>query len=110
MGTPQGAVASPLLANVYLHYVFDLWVRRWRRQECYLVRTTIARVEAALPKQDFIRIHRSTLVNLARVHRMHPPANGQHDRILRDGSTLRLARSHRKRFLNRLTRIGSGEG
>jgi len=24
-GTPQGAVASPLLANIYLHYVFDLW-------------------------------------------------------------------------------------
>jgi len=30
-GTPQGAVASPLLANVYLHYAFDLWARRWRR-------------------------------------------------------------------------------
>ena len=29
-GTPQGATASPLLANVYLHYVFDLWARRWR--------------------------------------------------------------------------------
>jgi RNA-directed DNA polymerase len=29
-GTPQGAVASPLLANVYLHYAFDLWARRWR--------------------------------------------------------------------------------
>jgi group II intron reverse transcriptase/maturase len=30
-GTPQGAVISPLLANVYLHYVFDLWADRWRK-------------------------------------------------------------------------------
>ena len=30
MGTPQGAVISPLLANVYLHYVLDLWVKEWR--------------------------------------------------------------------------------
>ena len=30
VGTPQGAVASPLLANVFLHYVFDLWVQQWR--------------------------------------------------------------------------------
>jgi group II intron reverse transcriptase/maturase len=32
-GTGQGSVASPLLANVYLHYVFDLWAHRWRRRE-----------------------------------------------------------------------------
>jgi RNA-directed DNA polymerase len=32
-GTGQGAVISPLLANIYLHYVFDLWAARWRRRE-----------------------------------------------------------------------------
>jgi group II intron reverse transcriptase/maturase len=31
-GTPQGATASPLLANVYLHYVLDLWAQRWRKR------------------------------------------------------------------------------
>jgi group II intron reverse transcriptase/maturase len=31
-GTPQGGSASPLLANLYLHYVFDLWVHAWRRK------------------------------------------------------------------------------
>ena len=33
MGTGQGSVISPLLANVYLHYAFDLWAERWRRRE-----------------------------------------------------------------------------
>src|SRR6201987_5815673 len=32
-GTGQGSVISPLLANVYLHYVFDLWAERWRRRQ-----------------------------------------------------------------------------
>jgi RNA-directed DNA polymerase len=32
-GTGQGSVISPLLANIYLHYVLDLWAKRWRRRE-----------------------------------------------------------------------------
>lgn len=41
-GTPQGAVLSPLLANVFLHYVFDLWIGQWRKRhatgDCVVVR------------------------------------------------------------------------
>ena len=32
VGSPQGSVASPLLANIYLHFVFDLWVDAWRKK------------------------------------------------------------------------------
>jgi group II intron reverse transcriptase/maturase len=35
IGTPQGAVASPLLANVYLHYVLDTWVDHWRKTHAH---------------------------------------------------------------------------
>jgi len=34
-GTPQGGSASPLLANVYLHYAFDLWVQAWRKKRAH---------------------------------------------------------------------------
>ena len=33
VGTVQGGSISPLLANLYLHYVFDLWVQRWRQTQ-----------------------------------------------------------------------------
>ncbi|MGH9894113.1 MAG: group II intron reverse transcriptase/maturase, partial [bacterium] len=33
LGTVQGGSVSPLLANVYLHYVFDLWIQRWRQKQ-----------------------------------------------------------------------------
>lgn len=34
-GSPQGATVSPLLANIYLHYVFDLWANQWRQKHAF---------------------------------------------------------------------------
>ena len=44
VGTPQGAVISPLLANIYLHYVYDLWLQRWR---CRVARGDVIAVRYA---------------------------------------------------------------
>ena len=48
VGTPQGAVLSPLLANLYLHHVLDLWVQAWRKR--------VARGEVVLVRyaDDFV--------------------------------------------------------
>jgi retron-type reverse transcriptase len=34
-GSPQGAVISPVLANLYLHYALDLWIEHWRRKQAH---------------------------------------------------------------------------
>ena len=50
-GTPQGGSASPLMANIYLHYVFDLWVQQWRRTITFsrILRKQVCRGGCSLP-------------------------------------------------------------
>ena len=71
-GTPQGAVISPLLANVYLHYVFDLWVEAWRRKvasgEMVVVRYADDLVVGFERREDaerFLREFQKRLANFA---------------------------------------------
>jgi retron-type reverse transcriptase len=71
-GTPQGAVISPLLANVYLHYVFDLWGEAWRRKaasgEMVFVRYADDLVVGFEQREDaerFLKEFRKRLANFA---------------------------------------------
>jgi RNA-directed DNA polymerase len=69
-GTPQGASASPLLANVYLHYVLDLWAQRWRRRhargEMVIVRYGDDFVAGFEHRRDAERFHAELCERFAR--------------------------------------------
>ena len=68
-GTPQGAVISSLLANVYLHYAFDLWADRWRRREAtgnvVIVRYADDIVVGFEHEADAVRFREALAVRLA---------------------------------------------
>jgi hypothetical protein len=62
-GTPQGGIISPLLANLYLHYVLDLWVLSWRKKyatgEMYVVRYADDFVMAFQKEQDAVAMRKA---------------------------------------------------
>ncbi len=68
-GTPQGGIISPLLANIYLHYVLDLWVSSWRKKhahgEVYVVRYADDFVMGFQREQDARAMHSALAERLA---------------------------------------------
>ena len=59
------------------------------------VRRSLSEVVALLPRDRFLRIHRSTVVNIARVRELQPWFHGEYIVVLRDGTNLKLSRTHR---------------
>jgi two-component system, LytTR family, response regulator len=74
------------------------YVRLHVGKESYLVREAISQIEAQLDPKRFLRIHRSTIVNLDRVRELQPWFHNDYRVILRDGTELMLSRSCRKRL------------
>jgi two-component system LytT family response regulator len=68
----------------------------------YMIRETLANLEEQLDPERFVRIHRSTIVNLDRVQEMQPWFHGAFVVILVDGTELRLSRSRREHLQTRL--------
>jgi two-component system LytT family response regulator len=65
--------------------------------DVHLLRETMARLEAKLDDRRFVRIHRSTIVNIERIREMQPSFHGDYVVVLRTGAELTLSRSYRER-------------
>jgi two-component system LytT family response regulator len=63
--------------------------------QAWLVRETISAIEVRFSGTGFVRIHRSTLVNIDRVKELRPLDKGEYQVLLRDGTELKLSRSYR---------------
>jgi two-component system LytT family response regulator len=68
-------------------------------RESHLVRETMNRLASKLNPDKFLRIHRSTLVNIERIKELQPLFSGDYVVILRDGKQLTLSRSYRDKLL-----------
>ena len=75
------------------------YVQIHARKHEFLVRCTMADLEAQLDPAKFSRIHRSALVNLDRIREIRPAWHGDFDVILEDGTQLKLSRHYRDRLL-----------
>ena len=80
------------------------YVRLHVGRERHLLRETMAALEDKLDPEQFVRIHRSTMVNLERVRELEPYFHGDHVLRLADGTKLTLSRTYRERLQERLGR------
>lgn len=97
-GSPQGATISPLLSNIYLHYVFDLWICQWRKRqargEVYVVRYADDLVVGLQYEQDANAIRKALAERFAKFGlKLHP----EKTRLLKFGRHA-LERSRRGRL------------
>jgi two-component system, LytTR family, response regulator len=80
----------------------DNYVRLHVGQESHLLRETLGSLEARLDAAKFLRIHRSTLINVDRMKELQPWFHGDYVVILQDGTKLNLSRTYRDRVIQML--------
>ena len=74
------------------------YVRLHAGKESYLLRDTISALEAQLDPKQFLRVHRSAMVNIDRIQELQPWFHGEYRIILREGVVLTLSRSYREKL------------
>jgi two-component system LytT family response regulator len=80
------------------------YVRLHAGKESYLLRDTISALESQLDPKQFLRVHRSAIVNIDRIQELQPWFHGEYRIILREGVQLTLSRSYREKLQELLGR------
>jgi two-component system, LytTR family, response regulator len=83
------------VADVYAAVASGNYVSLQTKGKSWLVRDTLAEIEARFARLGFVRIHRSVLINIERIAELEPLPNGEYEVILQDGKSFRLSRSYR---------------
>lgn len=102
--TAQGVLLVPLDDIEWVEARGD-YVRVHSTGRADLVRETISGFERRLPASWFIRIHRSTIVNLGKVREIKVTANGEQVAVLQSGTRCRLSLSGRERLAQQVSRL-----
>lgn len=74
------------------------YVKLHAGRDSHMIRETMSGIEAKLNPEKFLRIHRSTIVNVDRIKELHPMFSGDYAVILKNGTELALSRNYRDRF------------
>ncbi len=96
---PQGnKVQIVAVAAVDWAEAEDDYVRLHVGKSTHLIRKTLSALESELDPQQFIRIHRSRIVNSTRIKELRPYGQGEYTLVLADGTQLKLSRTYRDRI------------
>ena len=105
----QGRITFLRVADLDFLEASGNYVKLHTAKGSHLIRETLSGLEARLDPAQFVRIHRSTIVNLDRVREMQPWFSGDYLVLLHSGAKLKLSRSYREAMENRMVSAGAKE-
>ena len=94
----RGKVVVLTLRDIEFVQAAEKHVKIYAGGRCYSFRQTLAELEERLDPASFVRVHRSTVVNVEHIAEMHPLFHGDYELVLRRGTRLTLSRRYRERL------------
>jgi two-component system LytT family response regulator len=96
--TENGKVLFVPTREIELIQSAGKFIKIFVHQRCYLVRQSLRLVEARLDPNQFVRVHRSTIINVEQIAELHPLFHGDYEVALRRGTRVTMSRRYRSRL------------